>query len=239
VIAQDCAADVAELCENLRAVPADEVLVVDGGSRDGTAAVARRAGARVVERPWPGHWGEQKNAAYDLARGDWILNVDADERVGERLCAALPDLVASRRHVFYRVPMYWLAGLDPPRYVRSPQHYPCPVPRLFLNLPEHRYEVGDGRLHPTFPAEVVRRMTKLRGRRAPHLFHLLLARATREALEAKMRAYEAQDPASRATNRKYYAFWETPHTVEACAERIAGPLSLGETVRVRVGELGP
>jgi glycosyltransferase involved in cell wall biosynthesis len=214
VIAQDRAQELRGLLANIEGV-GDEVVVVDGGSGDETREVARSAGARVIESPWPGHWGLQKNVAYDAARGDWILNVDTDERVGERLRARLPELCASRRHAFYRLPMYWVTDLEPLRYLRSPQHYPCPVPRLFRNVPEHRY-VADERLHPTFPEDVVRSMKKVRG---AHLFHLVFVLNSRAAIEARMRAYEAQDPESRGTNRKYYPYWEIPHSIGLCEER--------------------
>jgi glycosyltransferase involved in cell wall biosynthesis len=219
VVAQDEAAHLEELLANVRGL-ADEVVVVDGGSRDGTREAARAGGARLVEHPWPGHWGAQKNVAFDAARGDWILNLDCDERVGERLAARIPELISSRRRGFYRLPMYWVIEEAPRlRYLRSPDHYPCHVPRLFRNLPAHRYVTGDGLCHPTYPKEVRRRMTKVRG---AHLFHLLLARTPRAALEARMARYEAQDPRARATNERYYPYWRIPHTVLDCEERIAG-----------------
>jgi glycosyltransferase involved in cell wall biosynthesis len=64
----------------------DEVIVVDSGSRDGTIELARNAGAKVIENPWPG-FGAQRNVAIDNATSDWILEVDADERVTPRLRA--------------------------------------------------------------------------------------------------------------------------------------------------------
>src|SRR5882757_9520950 len=59
---------------------ADEIIVVDSGSTDGTVEMARAAGARVISTDWPGY-GAQKNRAIACATGDWILSLDADERV--------------------------------------------------------------------------------------------------------------------------------------------------------------
>jgi len=57
---------------------ADEVVVFDSGSTDGTTEIARKAGAKVVQCPWEG-WSTTKNKANALARGRWILSLDADE----------------------------------------------------------------------------------------------------------------------------------------------------------------
>jgi glycosyltransferase involved in cell wall biosynthesis len=62
----------------------DEVLVVDSGSTDNTREIARALGARVIERDWPGY-ARQKNFAADQAVNDWILSVDADERLSMEL----------------------------------------------------------------------------------------------------------------------------------------------------------
>lgn len=97
---------------------ADEVIVVDSASTDDTVAIARRHGARVEIRPWPGY-GAQKNYAASIAANDWILSLDADERVPPPLAAEIRALLASdlpRRG--YRIPRltfylgHWIRGTD-------------------------------------------------------------------------------------------------------------------------------
>jgi glycosyltransferase involved in cell wall biosynthesis len=66
----------------------DERIVVDGNSDDGTPDIARAKGARVTTAAWHG-FGVQKNFALSLAGGDWVLSIDADERVSPALAHAL------------------------------------------------------------------------------------------------------------------------------------------------------
>ncbi len=71
--------------EAIRSVSwADEILVVDSESTDRTREIAEGFGARVIVRPWPG-FAEQKQFAVDSAANDWVLSLDADERVSESL----------------------------------------------------------------------------------------------------------------------------------------------------------
>ena len=70
----------------------DEIVVVDGGSTDGTVKIAEAAGAKVIENPWPG-FAVQRNLALEQAGGDWVLEIDADERVSPRLRASIERLV--------------------------------------------------------------------------------------------------------------------------------------------------
>jgi len=71
---------------------AQEVLVVEAGSVDDTAEVARKAGARVVEVDWPG-FVRQKQRATDLACTDWVLSIDADERIPAGLAQEVAAVV--------------------------------------------------------------------------------------------------------------------------------------------------
>lgn len=67
---------------------ADEVLVVDSGSQDNTVVVAERLGARVIHQDWMGY-GPQKRFAALQAKHDWILSLDADERMTPELQASI------------------------------------------------------------------------------------------------------------------------------------------------------
>lgn len=82
---QDCLASVAWAAERV---------VVDAESSDRTAELARAAGAKVIVRPWPG-FGAQKNYAMDLVSAEWILIVDADERVPAPLQAEILSRIAA------------------------------------------------------------------------------------------------------------------------------------------------
>jgi len=73
---------------------ADEVIVVDCGSTDGTTDIAAGLGARVIEHPWPGY-GAQKRFAEDQCRNDWLLNLDGDEVVPAALLQEIKALLAA------------------------------------------------------------------------------------------------------------------------------------------------
>jgi glycosyltransferase involved in cell wall biosynthesis len=107
---------------------ADEILVVDAESTDETVAIARRHTQRVETRPWLGY-SDQKNYAASRASHDWILSIDADERVTSSLATEIQRLMArepERRG--YRIPrLTWYLG----RWIRSTDWYPDYQLRLY------------------------------------------------------------------------------------------------------------
>nr|MCU0256366.1 glycosyltransferase family 2 protein [Vicinamibacterales bacterium] len=107
---------------------ADERIVVDSHSVDDTVALARAAGARVDVRDWPGY-GAQRNHAAGLAAHDWILAIDADERVTPDLAREIAGLLrGTPAAAGYRIPRV-TRYLD--RWVRSTDWYPDWQLRLY------------------------------------------------------------------------------------------------------------
>jgi glycosyltransferase involved in cell wall biosynthesis len=86
----------------------DELLLLDSGSSDATLDIARAHGARIASQPFAGY-GPQKQAAIDLARGEWILLLDADEHLTDAGRAAIERELAAPRGDGYRLPRQeWL-----------------------------------------------------------------------------------------------------------------------------------
>ena len=106
---------------------ADEILVVDSGSTDQTLDIAQKLGARIVEKEWLG-FGRQKQFAVDAAANDWVLCLDADERVSELLKAAiLAELAAPRANACAMARCNRFLG----RWLRHGEGYPDWSLRLF------------------------------------------------------------------------------------------------------------
>jgi tetratricopeptide (TPR) repeat protein len=81
----------------------DEIVVVDTGSVDETPAIATRWGARVIRHPWQDDFAEARNVGLDAANGEWILYIDADERLHGAERPALEQLLDGAREVAFRL----------------------------------------------------------------------------------------------------------------------------------------
>src|SRR3954465_8248311 len=109
---------------------ADEIVVVDSGSSDATVEIAQRRGARVVQKEWLG-FGRQKQYAVEQARHDWVLCLDADERVAPELAANIAKALAAPVSPVYRMPR---RNRFLGRWLAHGEGYPDWSPRLFNRL---------------------------------------------------------------------------------------------------------
>ena len=125
IITQDAATQI-EAC--LASVAfADEILVMDSGSTDATLAIAERHGARVLHQDWLGY-GPQKQFAVNAAAHDWVLCLDADERVTPKLRENIEKTLVSQRFPAYRTAR---ANVFMGRVLRHGEGYPDWSLRLF------------------------------------------------------------------------------------------------------------
>lgn len=106
---------------------ADEIVVVDSGSDDNTCEIAARRGARVVHKEWLG-FGRQKQFAVDQATHDWVLCIDADERVSPALNESIRRALVSPASPVYRMAR---RNRFLGRWLLHGEGYPDWSPRLF------------------------------------------------------------------------------------------------------------
>lgn len=94
LIVRDEQAMLPGLLRSLEGLPA-QLCALDTGSTDGTVALLRSAGATVAHRAWDDDFAAARNASLQLATGDWVLVLDADERLGERARGAIRSLLSN------------------------------------------------------------------------------------------------------------------------------------------------
>jgi len=108
---------------------AQQIVVVDTNSSDRTLEIAKKHGATISQpADWPG-FGPQKNRALDLANGEWVLSLDADERVTPSLKSEILTAIQHNAHVdCFAIPrLSWYCG----RFIRHSGWSPDYVDRLF------------------------------------------------------------------------------------------------------------
>lgn len=130
---------------------ADEIVIVDGASSDKTVEVATKFGARIIHEQNRQNFHINKQIAIDACTGDWILQLDADERVSSMLGSEIKQVISSgnAKDAYYLKRRNYFLG----RYMNKGGMYPDPVIRLFkkgkAKLPQasvHELMAVDGTL---------------------------------------------------------------------------------------------
>lgn len=142
VVARNEEKQLAECLESLRF--ADEIVVVLDRTTDRSAEIARRFGARVVEGAWPLE-GERRSAAVAQCRGQWVIEVDADERATPALAAEIRQAIAAAGDAYYLIPIANHVGGKLIRYGWGA--YNGAAMRAALYRPGGK-RWGKGRVHP-------------------------------------------------------------------------------------------
>lgn len=101
---------------------ADEIIVLDSGSTDNTVAIAKEYTEHVYSTDWPGY-GAQKQRALAKATGDWVLNLDADEAVSEKLKQEIMQAMVLDEADAYRVAIQMYFYNHPLKYSSSPKRH--------------------------------------------------------------------------------------------------------------------
>ncbi len=124
----------------------DELIIVDTGSTDATLSIAREFAAKITTYPWSGDFAAARNCGLELASGDWIFYLDADETLqagdGPRLRQLLADTAAEG---------YFLLELNHLSAETDRDHAPHLALRLFRNRPEYRFS---GRIHESLDPKI-------------------------------------------------------------------------------------
>ncbi|WP_324715462.1 glycosyltransferase [Carboxydochorda subterranea] len=115
----------------------DEVIVVDTGSTDRTPEIANALGARVIYRQWPDHFAAARNWALEVATGQWVFIIDADEELVEGSAEVLVATAMSGRADGYLVNIHHFPEDEDAHLVSQRLS-------LFRNDPRYRFE---GRIH--------------------------------------------------------------------------------------------
>lgn len=112
MIVRDEASRLAACLRSIRGL-VDELVIVDTGSTDATVSIAESFGARVHVHPWNGNFAEPRNIGLDLARGRWILYIDADERLRPVSPVRVRTMLAEATELALRVRLRPFAGATP------------------------------------------------------------------------------------------------------------------------------
>lgn len=175
----------------------DELIVVDGGSRDRTCEVCAAYGARLIHSPWQDHHANQRNVYLAAAQTDWVFAIDSDEFIDQNTLYFL-HLVKLRGQQFtpslFFLPRRWISPHSLRHYITSAPHYPDGQARLFR--PEGLSYKGRVHSIPTGAPRPTQMMSGL------GLYHLDLWIHSEEQRRQKVEHYSIENPQDGAA--EYY-----------------------------------
>lgn len=120
IISKNEEANIKRCLESVRF--ADEIILLDSGSTDNTMAIAKQYTEHVFLTDWLGY-GVQKQRALSKARGDWVLNLDADESISEKLQQEIKEAITSNKADAYRIAIQMFFYNHPLKYSASPSRH--------------------------------------------------------------------------------------------------------------------
>ena len=129
----------------------NEIIVLDSGSTDGTCSVATQAGAKVYHQEYLGD-GPQKKKAAELAANDWVLSIDADERLDEAAINAIKDLSLDDAKVAYKIKRKNYVG---EHHIKAAGFYPNYLVRLYNRT---YADYNDKKGHASVQAKLVKKI---------------------------------------------------------------------------------
>ena len=155
---------------------ADEMIVIDDYSEDRTADIAGELGAKVIQRPMAGNWGEQQTFAIQQASSDWIFFIDADERCTSALADEISGICKQKEYA-----AYWVRRLNFFNHKRV--KYGMLSPDWVARLMPKKGSSVEGYVHPKIIYDVPEK--KLKGDMLHYTYE------TWEQIERKMQKYSS------------------------------------------------
>jgi glycosyltransferase involved in cell wall biosynthesis len=207
----------------------DEIVVVDGGSADGTEALARsHPKCRYLRRRFDGNFAAQKNLGFDHASGTWVFELDEDEVVCDEFGAAVRGLLEKSADVGYAIRRWWICSTQPLRYISTELYETTWIPRLFRNDPKLRYvfplaSANSGLIHHEFSPAHQAQFVKIDRWRLLHFHYLIHSRADREA---RLAWFHRVDPQCLNMNARCYLYENFSYRVAPCPAQWQGASAL-------------